>query len=205
MIKRTFCLKLLLCILLGVSAPTSATLITAGTPTTTVPNDLFDPLCPAFCTLTSPLPGNEFLLPIEITGANTLQDWSFDLNFNDGVVAPVDAGGLYQSVYQAEFNASDPTLSNITSSGFLLPGSPQDTLQGVAGFSSGVSGNGLLAYILFDQLVPGANPGFSISGVTVAQAPEPGTLALFAAALLILAFTSRRPGRLRLPNEGWRQ
>ena len=75
--------------------------ILPGTPTTTVPSSLFDPLG----TLTSPLPANEFLLPIEITGASGLQDWSFDLNFTDGVVSPLDVGGLFQSVYQAEFNA----------------------------------------------------------------------------------------------------
>lgn len=160
----------------------TAATITPGLPTTSVPSDLFDPLS----TLSSPLPDSEFLLPIEITGANGLQDWGFDLNFTDGVVIPVDAGGLYQSVYQSDFNASDPTLSNITSSGFLLLGSPQDTLQGMAGFSSGASGDGLLAYILFEQLLPGVNPGFSISGVTIRQTPEPGTLALLASGLLLL-------------------
>src|SRR5215510_3790009 len=71
--------------------------ILPGTPTTTVPSSLFDPP-PG--TLSSPLPANQFLLPIEITGAIGLQDWSFDLNFDDSIVSPVDAGGLYQSVYQ---------------------------------------------------------------------------------------------------------
>ena len=111
-----------------------------------------------------------------------MQDWSFELNYTDGVVSPVDAGGLFQSVYQAEFNASDPTLSNITSSGLLLPGS----LLGIAGFSSGVSGDGLLAFVLFQQLVPGVDPGFSVSNVVINQAPEPGTLALLASALVVL-------------------
>src|SRR5262245_55712117 len=81
---------------LALIAPPSATAgILTGTPTTSIPSSLFDPLG----SLSSPLPANEFLLPIEITGANGLQDWSFDLNFTDGVVNPVDAGGLFQSVY----------------------------------------------------------------------------------------------------------
>jgi hypothetical protein len=161
-----------------VASPWAGAGVLPGTPTTTVPSSLFDPLG----SLSSPLPAGEFLLPIEITGASGLQDWSFDLNFTDGVVVPVDAGGLFQSVYQAEFNAADPTLSNITSSGFLFPGS----LQGIAGFSSGVSGDGLLAVVLFQQLVPGVDPGFSISNAVINQAPEPGTLALLASVLVLV-------------------
>ena len=179
MAKRALLVALASGFLALVASPWAGAGILVGTPTTTVPSSLFDPLN----TLSSPLPANEFLLPIEITGAIGLQDWSFDLNFTDGVVSPVDAGGLYQSVYQAEFNAADPTLSNITSSGLLLPGS----LVGIAGFSSGVSGDGLLAYVLFQQLMPGVDPGFSISNaVTTQAAPEPGTLALLAGVLAVL-------------------
>ena len=177
--KRALLIALASGFLALVVPPWAGAGILVGTPTTTVPSSLFDPLN----TLSSSLPANEFLLPIEITGANGLQDWSFDLNFTDGVVSPLDVGGLYQSVYQAEFNASDPTLSNITSSGLLLPGS----LLGIAGFSSGVSGDGLLAYVLFQQLMPGVDPGFSISNaVTTQAAPEPGTLALLAGVLAVL-------------------
>lgn len=139
--------------------------ILLGTPTTTVPSSLSEPLS----TLSSPLPNNEFLLPVEITGASGLQNWSFDVNFTAGVVIPVDAGGFFQSVYQAEFNVSDPTLSDILSGGLLVPGS----LLGIAGFSSGVSGDGLLAFVLFQQLMPGVDPGFSISNAVINQAPEP--------------------------------
>jgi hypothetical protein len=158
--------------------PSAGAGLLLGTPTTTVPSSLIDPLS----SLSSGLPANDFLLPIEITGASGLQDWSFDLNFTDGVVSPADAGGLFQSVYQAAFNAADPTPSNILSSGFLVPGS----LQGIAGFSSGVSGDGLLAFVLFQQLMPGVDPGFSLSNVVINQAPEPGTLALLASVLVVL-------------------
>ena len=117
--KRALLIALASGFLALVASPWAGAGILFGTPTTTVPSSLFDPLNPP--TLSSPLPANEFLLPIEITGASGLQDWSFDLNFTAGVVSPLDAGGLYQSVYQAKFNASDPTPSNITSSGLLFP------------------------------------------------------------------------------------
>jgi hypothetical protein len=176
----------------------NAAVIAPGTPTTNVPSSLFDPLCPLSCTLSSPLPGNQFLLPVEITGVNGLQDWSFDLLFDASVVTPADDGGFYQSVYQAEFNATDPTLSNITSSGF--PGS----LDGIAGFSSGVSGDGLLAYVLFEFLQgqEEGKPDFRIENATVQQAPEPATISLLAAALLILAFARRRVSSVRVPSAG---
>jgi len=163
-------------------SPMTGAAILAGTPTTSVPSSLFDPLG----TLSSPLPANEFLLPIEITGAGGLQDWSFDLNFAAGIVAPLDVGGLFQSVYQARFSVSDPSLSNITSSGFPLG----DSLLGIAGFSSGVSGSGLLAYVLFERLVAGVDPGFSVSNAVVNQAPEPGTFALLAT--VVMAVVGRR-------------
>jgi len=179
MSRERVCAALLLAVALIIpSLDGRAALISPGTPTTSIPSALVDPVS----SLSSPLPAGEFLLPIEITGAIGLQDWSFDLNFTDGVVSPLDVGGLFQSVYQAAFNAADPTPSNITSSGFLFPGS----LQGIAGFSSGVTGDGLLAYVLFEQLTPGVNPGFSISNAVINQAPEPATLALLAGALVVL-------------------
>jgi len=175
--KRAFLVALASAFLALVAPTWAGAGLLLGTPTTTVPTSLVDPLG----SLSTPLPDNEFLLPIEIVGASGLQDWSFDLNFADGVVTPLDVGGLFQSVYQAEFNATDPTPSNILSSGFLFPGS----LQGIAGFSSGVSGDGLLAYVLFEQLMPGVAPGFSLSNVVINQVPEPGTLALLATALVV--------------------
>jgi hypothetical protein len=174
------------------TSASQAALISAGTPTTTVPSALYDPLS----TLSSPLSADQILVPVEITGANGLQDWSFDLAFNGSVVTPLDLGGLYQSVYQAQFSAVDPTLSNITASGFSGLG----VLQGIAGFSSGVSGDGVLAFVLF-QYQSGQNqndPGFSVTNTQVTQVPEPGTLAMFAGVLLIGAVFARRwaPHRL---------
>jgi len=164
-----------------------ATTIQLGTPTQTVPSSLFDPLG----SLTSPLPADEFLLPLEVVDAVGLQDWTFDLLFDPTVVILADGGGLYQSVYQAYFNGIDPTLSNITSSGLAFPAG---TLAGIAGFSSGVSGDGLVAYVLYSFLPDQQNnePNFSIANVTIAQTvPEPNGLALLLTAIVILLGVQR--------------
>ena len=184
MLNRTFCLGVAMVALVAVSMPRAeATVISAGTPTTSVPSSLVDPVS-SLPAPPSALPAGEFLLPIEITGAAGLQSWSFDVLFDDTIATPFDAGGLTQSVYPAEFNGTDPTQSNITSSGVLFPGVG---LEGVAGFSSGVSGDGLLAYILF-AFQPGQDqfPSFSIDNATVQQAPEPGTVVLLVGGLLLL-------------------
>lgn len=168
------------------AAPT----ISAGSPSTSVPAALYDP----FGSLVPPLPAEQFLLPVEITGATGLQDWGFDLTFDASVVSPIDVGGLYQSVYQAEFNSVDAILSEITSSGFLLGG----VLEGIAGFSSWASGDGTLAYILFEYLPgqAGNDPDFGIEDATTTQSvPEPATLALLAGGLAALSGLRRRPLR----------
>lgn len=162
-----------------------AALVTPGTPTTGVPAALSDPLA----TLTDPLPAGRFLLPIEVSGASGLQDWSFDLAFDDAVVVALDLGGLFQHVYQAEFSVADPTLSDITSSGLVLPGA----LLGVAGFSWGGGGDGTLAYLLFAYRPgrEGDDPGFVIDPPAPQPVPEPALPWLLGSALLALATTRR--------------
>lgn len=171
-----------------------AALITPGSPTTGVPATLHDPLA----TLTDPLPAGRFLLPIEVSGASGLQDWAFDLGFDDAVVAPLDLGGLFQHAYQAEFSVTDPTLSDLTSSGLVLPGA----LLGVAGFSWGASGDGTLAYLLFEYRAgrEGDDPGFVIDPPAPQPVPEPPLPWLLGAALMALAATRRGgPGAHRDP------
>lgn len=149
--------------------------IAEGSPLSTVPTYVDATIGP-----------DQLLLPIEVTGAAGLQDWRFDVRFDATVVQQVDLGGFYNGVYAAEFNGTQPVLSSITSSGFLFDG----LLEGVAGFSSGVTGDGLLAFIGF-QFLPGQghlDPGFEVSGITATQSvlPEPATAGLLAVGLLIV-------------------
>lgn len=167
------------------SLPAQAAVIQVGTPQAVLPGTLRDPLG----TLSAGLPADAILVPIEITGASGLQDWGFDLTFDGTVVQPLDLFGLYQWVYQAEFSATEPAASDITASGFLLG----DLLQGVSGFSSGISGDGVLAFLLF-QFLPAhgdSDPGFEIVDPPVNQTPEPGSLALLAASLAAAAVIRR--------------
>ncbi|KQP49647.1 hypothetical protein ASF44_03390 [Pseudorhodoferax sp. Leaf274] len=152
-------------------ANAQALVITAGSPVTTVPAYV-----PAV------LGAEQFLLPIEVREAANLQEWSFDLAFDPAVVQQVDLGGFYYGVYAAQFSTAQPELSSIVSSGLLLDGK----LVGVAGFSGGISGDGLLAYIAFEFLAPGQDPGFEVGNVPQ-PIPEPGTVALMAVGLALLA------------------
>lgn len=114
-----------------------ASAVTAGPVLTVVPGALFDPLG------TLSLTSSQFLVPVQVRSANALESWQFGLHFNAAVAAPTDVGGLFQSVYQADFGSG--AISQITSSGLLLA----DTLEDVSGyFAPAVSGDGLLAYLL---------------------------------------------------------
>nr|WP_186329892.1 PEP-CTERM sorting domain-containing protein [Variovorax boronicumulans] len=164
------------------AAGAQALVISAGSPITMVPDHI-----PAV------LGAEQFLLPIEVREAADLQDWSFDLAFDPAVVRRVDPGGFYDGMYAAQFSAAQPALSSIVSSGLLLDGQ----LVGVAGFSGGVSGDGLLAYIAFEFLAPGQDPGFEVGNVPL-PIPEPGTVALM---VLGLALLTGRRGRIHGPAQ----
>ncbi|WP_326543153.1 PEP-CTERM sorting domain-containing protein [Pseudorhodoferax sp.] len=153
-----------------------ALVITAGSPTTVVPAEVAD--------VGVVLGAGQFLLPILASDAARLQDWRFDLFFDPAVVQPVDLGGFYQGAYAALFSAAQPVLSSIVSGGLLLDG----VLLGIAGASDGVSGDGLLAFIGFEYLATGVDPGFEV-GVEPPPMPipEPGTVALMVAAMAALA------------------
>jgi len=198
--KRTLLAALAFAALALLAARAAADpIISPGTPTTTVPTYLSDGSYLFGITVPDPLPAGEFLEPVEITGAVNLQFWQFTLLFDNTVVQEVDPGVVDPSdtssgIYGARFIPGDPnTLS------FILGGFPFNAfgeVDGVAGeypsLLTGPSGDGVLAFILFEFL-PGQeneNPNFSVPGesVTIVQgAPEPATLVLLASGLALLA------------------
>ena len=172
--------------LLLTAGAASAAVVSAGAPLTALPAGLVDPLS------SLGLAADRFLVPVQVQDAQALDQWQFSLQFDASVAVPVDAGGLFQSVYQADFG--EGSVSQITSSGVLLDG----LLEDVSGwFAPGVSGNGLLAYVLFQyqpghegqdpsaQVPPESTPGNPV--------PEPATLALVMAALAAAAVLRGRP------------
>ena len=162
-----------------------------------------------------PPPAGTFLVPVEISGAANLQNWQFDLLFDNTVVEEVDPGDGSSGIYGAEFTPGDAN-----SMSFILSGFPFNSLgivDTVAGsypsLLSGPSGDGVLAFILFEFLQgqTGNDPNFSIQNAVVQelQVPEPGTLALLAGALALLAAgrlttADDRGGSCRLAVLRWR-
>jgi hypothetical protein len=174
--------------------------IVVGAPTTSVPTYLSDGTYLFPPGVTVALTGSQFLLPIQITGAIELQSWVFDLLFESTVVQEVDPLDGSAGIYGAEFISGDSA-----SLSFILGGFPFNFFGSVSGIGgaypallSGPSGDGILAYVLF-EFVPGqenSNPNFRIdNAATIQQAPEPSTIFLFAAGLLLVAARSRRPGK----------
>jgi hypothetical protein len=140
------------------------------------------------------IPSGTFLVPIEVTGADGLDTWVFDLTFDPAVVEVVDLGDGTSGLYGAEF-----TPGSATSMSFILGGFPfnsiglVDDVAGAYPFSlDGQTGHGVLAYILF-RFHPGHendDPTFTVPG-NPTPVPEPGTLGLIAAACLVRAFGRR--------------
>jgi hypothetical protein len=148
------------------------------------------------------IPVDTFLVPVEISGASNLQLWQFDLLFDNSVVEIVDPLDGSSGIYGAEFIPGDAeTLS------FILGGFPLNALgllDDVAGFYpsliDGVSGDGVLAYVLF-RFLPGQetnNPAIRVADGGPSQTvPEPVTLVLLSAALLLLRRRLAAPSKNR--------
>src|SRR4029453_2007703 len=113
---------------------------------------------------------------------------------------------LDTGTYGARFTPGDPNSLSFILGGFAL--NFLGRVDAVGGeypnLLNGITGDGVLAYILF-EFQPGhenEEPVFGIENSSAAiGVPEPNTLALFAAALLILTFTPRRLRRIRLSTE----
>ena len=168
------------------------TQILPGAPTTTVPSYLSDGSY--LFGITVALGPDQFLLPIEISGASGLQNWQFDLFFDIAVVQLVDPIDGTSGIYGARFTPGDPDSLSFILGGFPFNGLGE--VDGVAGaypsLLSGPSGDGLLAFILFEYLPDQQtnDPGFGVGNESIQQVPEPSTLALLA--LGLFAFGARR-------------
>jgi len=148
------------------------------------------------------IPADTFLVPVQISGANGLQNWQFDLLFDNTVVEQVDPLDGSSGIYGAEF-----TPGESESQSFILGGFPFNVLgfvDDVAGshpsLLDGASGDGVLSYILFRFLDGQENndPGFSIENpATLEPVPAPGTLVLLAAGVAILSLRGRRSSLAR--------
>jgi hypothetical protein len=182
---------LLLCFILGLSGTASAAVISVGT---------FPDLNPS---PSISIPAGTFLVPVQISGAGNLQTWQFDLLYDSTVVAVVDPLDGSSGIYGAEFTPGDPASLSFILSGFPFFDGVVDDIAGAYPFLlTGPSGNGILAYVLFQFLPDQQNndPNFSVANESVFQVPEPSTLALLAAVSLIFALGRRRFSLTRLAN-----
>lgn len=170
--------------------------IQIGTPTTNVPEYLTDGTYQPFAVSVT-LAADQFLLPIEVTGAAALAFWQFDLSFDNTVVGVVDPLDGTAGIYGGRFTPPDAV-----SQAFILSGLPLNSLGLVddvagsyPGLLTGPSGDGVLAYVLFEFLPDqaGNDPDVRVANRGVTQVPEPA-----AAALLLLSLTGVCARRHRL-------
>ena len=144
-------------------------------------------------------PLSTFVVPIEITGAPALTSWQFSLSFDpndvqintscdasgsdpycDPLFGPVTpgtffAGAVFPSFFDPGFIFNDVGLLDAASGAWQDP-------------PPGPSGHGILAYVEFITTANGTGKSpITVTDASVtASVPEPATLALLAAALLLL-------------------
>jgi hypothetical protein len=187
-ISQVFCVRFLFCILVGLSGATGAAVISVGTSPPL-------PIAPSIAL--PPPPPDTFVVPVQVSGALNLQLWQFDLTYDPAVVQvfPLLSPSGIDGIFPAEFTPGNGnTLSNILGGFPFFSGLVDDVAGSYPSLLNGVTGDGVLAYIVF-ELLPGQNiadANFAIeNAVAEIGVPEPNTLALFAAALLILTFMPR--------------
>jgi len=139
-------------------------------------------------------PAGTFLVPVQITGTVGLQNWQFDLTFDNTVVQEIDPGDGSSGIYGAQFTPGDPNSQSFILSGFPL--NVFGVVQTVAGsypsLPNGPTGDGTLAFILFAFLTgeSGNNPNFSIQNASVQElqpVPVPGMLPVLVGAMGLFA------------------
>lgn len=162
-----------------------------------------------------PLTETTFALPIEVTDAIGLSEWTFDLTYDPTDVLINTAcdpfsGDAYCSLFtgpvtEGSFFASGAPF-NLLVPGFIaldpVTLAQTGSLFGVHGAFGGIppapSGNGILAFIQFTLLGGGDSP-IDVDEGGVTPVPEPGALVLLMTGLMILAAMVRRArsGRTR--------
>jgi hypothetical protein len=193
-IKRFLWSSVIFAFFLAASGPASAAVVSVGT---------FPDLAPAPAIT---IPPGTFLVPVQISGAINLQNWQFDLLFDNTVVEVVDPFDGSSGIYGAEFVPGEAATASFILGGFPLNG--LGLVDDVAGFYpallAGPSGSGILAYILFGFLPDqdDNDPGFRIENAIVLQVPQASALLLLAAGSALLRFASGRRGRSRWPAGG---
>ena len=190
-------------------SPTAATaqpIISVGSPTTSVPGYLSDGSY--IFGITVSLNPDQFLLPVGITGADKLQTWQFDVTFDNTVIREVDPFDGTSGIYGAEFMPGDPNTLSFILGGFPFndfdPVGHIGLVDDIAGsyplLFAGPTGDGILAYVLFEYLPNQQNndPSFDISKPVTTQAiPEPVIPALMVGGLfelLVIRHRQRREG-----------
>jgi hypothetical protein len=157
-----------------------------------------------------PYPGSTaFIVPVEITGAVQLTSWQFSLTFdptdvqvNTGCDSTTDpfCDPIFGPVTQGPFFSSVALFPPFFDPGFIF--NSTGLLDAVAGAwqdpPPGPSGNGILAYVEFITTENGTGESaITVTGTsTTSSVPEPGTLALLAGGLVLLArrrSADRRP------------
>ena len=151
------------------------------------------------------IPPDTFLVPVNVIGANGLQSFQFDLLYDPTVVRFYDPFlvNFTSGVYGAEFIPGDTSTESSIVAAFptIFPDRIDDVFGLYPFLTDGVTGNGTLAYILFEYVdgQEGNDPNFRfadtfINGIstTPVQVPEPSVLLLLAGALLIFGVQYRR-------------
>jgi hypothetical protein len=156
-----------------------------------------------------PLTGTTFALPIEISDALELTEWSFNLTYDPSDVlintacdpfsgdafcslltGPVTEGNFFSG--GAPFNVLVPGLIELDAVTLAQTGLLFGVHGAFGGIPPGPSGSGTLAFIQFTLLGDGDSPIDVGDGGGGTPVPEPGALVLLAMGLLMFAMVKQK-------------